>query len=99
MANFDVSDPFRTVLRELDRNGDQRNPREEALALAVREELIQELISGEGYLDSTLDCLAEQGINPDAWLSQVEANINYVIDSGVRFTSNENGLLLPDRST
>lgn len=97
MKNLDVADPFRTVLREQDRQGEPNDPKEEALALAVREALIEELISGEGYLDSTLDCLAQQGINPDAWLGQVEANINYVIDSGIRFTTNENGLFLPDR--
>lgn len=95
--NRDIYDPFMTVLRDLDPRGDQFDPRAEAQALATREQLIEELINGEGYLDTTLDCLAEQGINPDAWLDQVVENIEYVIDSGIRFTSNEHGLLLPEK--
>lgn len=93
--SHDFYDPFMTVFRELDPRGDQRDPRAEAEALAIREELIEDLINGTGYLDTTLDCLAEQGINPDAWIDQTVANLNWVVESGIRFTSNEHGLLLP----
>lgn len=91
----DIYDPFMTVFRDLDTRGNQRDPTEEARALATREQLIEELISGEGYLDTTLDCLAEQGLDPDAWIDHTVANIEWVIDSGIRFTSNDHGLLLP----
>ena len=91
---MDVYDPFMTVLRETDDR--EVDPRKEIAALAVREALISELVSGSGYLDSTLDCLAEQGIDPHAWIKATVANINHVIDSGIRFTSNDHGLFLPE---
>lgn len=94
--DYDIYDPFMTVFRDLDPRGDQRDPRAEAEALATREEVISDLINGTGYLDTTLDCLAEQGINPDAWIDQTVANLEWVVDSGIRFTSNEHGLLLPE---
>ncbi|MBE9159721.1 hypothetical protein IQ265_23210 [Nodosilinea sp. LEGE 06152] len=92
---LDIFDPFSTVFRNLDSKGDQRDPRAEAEALAVREGLIEDLINGTGYLDTTLDCLAEQGIDPDAWINQVVDNLEWGISSGIEFTSNEHGLLLP----
>jgi succinyl-CoA synthetase beta subunit len=91
---MDIYDPFMTVLRATDDR--EVDPREEIAALMVRDALISELVSGSGYLDSTLDCLAEQGINPDAWLDATVANIDYVIESGIRFYSNDHGLFLPD---
>lgn len=93
--SLDIYDPFGTVFRNLDARGDQRDPKAEAEALGIREELIEDLINGTGYLDTTLDCLAEQGINPDAWIDQTVENLEWVVDSGICFTSNEHGLLLP----
>lgn len=87
-------DPFRTVAREHpDFNRD-----DEAAELEdnlLREELIERLLDGRGHLDTTLDCLAEHGINPDAWIDQTLANIDYVIDAGIRFEPTETGLFLP----
>ncbi|MBE9137667.1 hypothetical protein IQ254_10645 [Nodosilinea sp. LEGE 07088] len=87
-------DPFLTALRaDPDFNrSDERNELESAL---VRDALITDLITGQGYLDTTLDCLAEQGIDPDAWLGAVVNNIEHVIDAGVRFDRHETGLFLP----
>lgn len=92
----DVYDPFMTVLRDLDPRGDTLDPRDEIQALATREQLISDLISGDGYADSALDCLAEQGINPHAWIEATVANIEWVMDQGIRFTSNDHGLFLPE---
>ncbi|MEA5449711.1 hypothetical protein VB780_14095 [Leptolyngbya sp. CCNP1308] len=92
---LDIYDPFSTVFRELDPRGDQRDPRAESEALAIREQLIEELLNGTGHLDTTLDCLAEQGIDPDAWIDQTVTNLEWVMDSGIRFATNDHGLLLP----
>lgn len=94
--SLDIYDPFMTVFRDLDRRGDERNPEEEARELLTRETLIEELITGQGHLDTALDCLAEQGIDPDAWLEQTVANMEWVIDNGIRFTSNDHGIFLPE---
>lgn len=93
---MDIYDPFMTCLRPTDDR--EVDPREEIAALMTREDLISDLVCGSGYLDSTLDCLAEQGINPDDWIAATVANIDYVIDSGIRFASNDYGLFLPDHS-
>lgn len=92
---LDIFDPFSTVYRDLDPRGDQRDPRAEAADLAIREGLIEDLLNGNGYLDTALDCLAEQGIDPDAWIDQTVDNLEWVISSGIHFSSNEHGLLLP----
>lgn len=94
--SLDIYDPFMTAFRELDSRGDQRDPWAEAQALAIREQLIEELIVGTGHLDTALDCLAEQGIDPDAWLDQAVANMEWVVDNEIRFTSNDHGILLPE---
>lgn len=87
-------DPFLTALRhDPDFNrSDERNELHQAM---VRDGLIEALIHGDEHLDTALDCLAEQGIDPNAWVDAVEANINYVIDAGVRFEPTETGLFLP----
>lgn len=87
-------DPFLTALRH-DPDFDRSDERNELEAAMVRDDLIEALIHGEGHLDTALDCLAEQGIDPNAWVDAVEANINYVIDAGVRFEPTETGLFLP----
>lgn len=91
---MDVYDPFMTFLRPTDDR--EVNPRDEVAALTIREGLISDLVAGSGHLDSTLDCLAEQGIDPDAWIATTVANIHYAIHSGARFTSNDYGLFLPE---
>lgn len=66
-------------------------------ALVQREQLIEGLVKGTEAIDTTLDCLAEQGINPDDWIDATLQNIDYVLDNGVRFFSNDKGLFLPER--
>lgn len=87
-------DPFRTVARQ-HRDFNRADEASELAQALLRDELIEHLITGDGYLDTALDCLAQQGINPDAWIDTTVANIEYVIDAGVRFEPTETGLLLP----
>lgn len=87
-------DPFRTVARQ-HRDFNRSDEATELDQALLRDELIEQLITGQGHLDTALDCLAEQGIDPDAWIDATLANIDYVIDAGIRFEPTETGLLLP----
>lgn len=90
MRNLDVLDPFRTVLPH-----DADDDMGAIVALAQREALIESTLRGESSLDDTLDCLSDQGIDPDRWLAAVVENVDYVISEGIQFASNERGLFLP----
>jgi hypothetical protein len=95
MADFlSPLDPFRTVARQ-HRDFNRADDAAEVAANLLREELIEQLLNGRGHLDTALDCLAEHGIDPDAWIDQTLANIDYVIDAGIRFEPTETGLFLP----
>lgn len=87
-------DPFLTVTRE-HRDFNRSDEAAELRRNLLRDELIEQLLDGRGHLDTTLDCLAEHGIDPDAWIDQTLANIDYVIDAGIRFEPTETGLFLP----
>lgn len=87
-------DPFLTVPREHS-DFNRADEAAELQANLLRAELIEQLLDGRGHLDTTLDCLAEHGIDPDAWINQTLANIEYVIDAGIRFEPTETGLFLP----
>ncbi|MEM6433073.1 MAG: hypothetical protein AAF773_04325 [Cyanobacteria bacterium P01_D01_bin.115] len=94
--NLDVLDPFRTLAPEcpdFDRSDEKRALTE----LAIREEMIEDVLRGEGSLDDLLDCLSDHQIDPDYWLDQVCQNIETVIDAGIVFAQNERGLFLPQR--
>ena len=94
MANFDVSDPFTTLSQEhpdfndLDALGETRR-------LAQRQEAIEAHLKGEESIDYVCDVLNDQGISPDQYLSEVVEAMEYVIDNGIVFQSNELGLFLP----
>lgn len=93
--NFDVLDPFRTLAPSAP--GMTRSEELAALTeLAQREDLIEDVLRGEGSLDDLLDCLSDHQIDPDYWLKQVCQNIDTVIDSGIVFRQNERGLFLPN---
>jgi len=94
MPGIDVLDPFMTVYRE----HPEYNPddaRQEAEDLATRQDLIQAVLEGREYPETLLDCLEEQGIGAVAWCDQVNANIEWVIDNGITFVSNDAGILVP----
>lgn len=69
--------------------------RQEVIALDQRQAAIEGWLRGELPEEAVLETLLDQGINPDAYCDVVEANIDYVIDAGVRFQSNDAGILLP----
>ncbi|MBE9157694.1 hypothetical protein IQ265_12780 [Nodosilinea sp. LEGE 06152] len=92
MANgIDALDPFMTWFRE-DPNLD---PAVEAAMLAERQDILQRTLTDDLPGEALLECLLEQGINPDHWLDVTTENLNYVIDNGIPFASNEAGILLP----
>lgn len=92
---FDVLDPFRTVAPNAP--GMSRSEELAVLTeLAQREDLIEDVLRGEGSLDDLLDCLSDHQIDPDYWLNQVSRNVQTCIDEGIVFTQNERGLFLPN---
>lgn len=91
---LDALDPFLTYFREHpDYNRD--DSRQEAIALDRRQAAIEGWLRGELPEEAVLETLLDQGISPDAYINVVEDNINYVIDAGIRFGSNDAGILLP----
>lgn len=92
--SLDFLDPFVTVAREdLDMN--QADERREAILLADRQQVIQDWLSGKTHEEHVLETLLDQGISPDEYMRLVNENIDYVIDQGIVFSSNESGILLP----
>lgn len=92
--SLDFLDPFVTVARDdLDMN--QADERREAILLGDRQQVIQDWLSGETQEDHVLEALIDQGISPDEYIRLVNDNIDYVIDQGIVFSSNESGILLP----
>jgi hypothetical protein len=90
----DLIDPFLTHYREFpDMNRD--DSRGEAVALDCRQAMIEGWLRGELPEDAVLETLLDQGISPDDYAAVVAANVDYVIDSGIRFESNDSGLFLP----
>ncbi len=67
----------------------------EAKLLGQRNRILQSVMDGREDLDTYLDCLAEQGIDPIAWLEMAAANMQYVVDSGITFQETPSGLLIP----
>lgn len=88
---IDALDPFSTWFRE-DPNLD---PVVEAAQLAERQDILQRTLTDELPGEALLECLLGQGINPDEWLDITTANLNYVMDAGIPFESNDSGILLP----
>lgn len=91
---LDALDPFLTFARS-DVDMSASDERTEAQALAERQGIIQSWLSGDTAEDHVLETLLDQGINPDHYVETVIDNIDYVVDQGIVFTSNENGILLP----
>lgn len=91
---IDVFDPFITVFGEHP-DYDASDERREAEQLLQRQGAIEAVLKGEEHEDVLLDMLQEQGVSADRYLAAVEENIQYVIDNGLIFTSNDAGILLP----
>lgn len=92
---MDILDPFATVFREHpDFNaGDARL---EAQQLGERQDVIEQVIRGDESFDALLDLLESQGIDPTEYINATAENLNYIVDNGIRFTSNDAGILLPE---
>ena len=67
----------------------------EAKLLGQRNRILENVMHGNEDIDTYLDCLAEQGIDPIAWMEMAAANMNHVVDSGITFYETPTGLLLP----
>lgn len=90
----DLLDPFLTYFREFP-GMNQGDSRAEAIALDQRQAAIEAWLRGEVPEEAVLETLLDQGISPDAYAQVIDANVDHVIDSGIRFESNESGLFLP----
>lgn len=94
MTGFDLLDPFLPSIG-LNPEYSASDDRRAIEAMALRTDLITDLLQGSRPLDDVLDCISDQGEDPDQWLGDVIGQVNYVMDNGVPFVSNESGILLP----
>ena len=94
MKSIDMMDPFLTFSRD-DPDFNESDSLQESRALAERQGVIQDYLQGKTEADHVLDTLNDQGISPDEFVEVVKDNVQYVIDGGVVFESNDAGILLP----
>jgi hypothetical protein len=73
---FDYADPFLTYI-PLDASPDQ------VQRLLQRQELIETSLEGREAASTVLDCLAEQGLDPIAYIDAVESGVDQAINSGI----------------
>jgi hypothetical protein len=73
---FDYADPFLTYI-SLDASPD------EVQKLLQRQEFIEQSLEGHQAASTVLDCLAEQGLDPIAYVDEVEWGVDQVIASGI----------------
>lgn len=57
--------------------------------------LVDDVLRGDRPLDDLLDFMSDSRIDPDQWLNAQVDELDYVVDSGVRFSRDETGLFLP----
>jgi hypothetical protein len=74
--NFDYADPFLTYI-PLDASLEQ------VQQLLQRQEFIENSLEGREAASTVLDCLAEQGLDPIAYIDSVEEEVDRVIASGI----------------
>lgn len=92
---MDILDPFLTYFRDHP-DHDRGDARAEAVALDMRQAAIEGWLRGELPEDAVLETLLDQGISPDEYCDIVTTNIDYVVNAGVHFTSNDAGILVPN---
>ena len=90
----DLLDPFMTFYR-VSPDHDSGDARREAIALFERQEMIEDYLRGRVPEEAVLDTLHAQGIDPDDYADQVARNVDYVIDAGIRFETNDSGIYVP----
>lgn len=91
----ELIDPFLTFYGHHSDHG-VSDGRRETEALLTRQGLIEDWLEGAESAETVLDCLEEQGIGADAYLANVQANVQAVVDGGVVYVENESGILLPE---
>ncbi|MBD2259912.1 hypothetical protein [Pseudanabaena sp. FACHB-2040] len=91
---FDTYDLFRTFCSE-DPDFNRADERADLAQLIERETKIEGFLNGQTRLSEVLDCLSDQGIEPDDWVDTTVNNIEFIIDSGIHFASNDKGIYLP----
>jgi len=91
---MDVADPFLTFFRE---NPDysESDSLSECRALWERQGAVDQVIRGEEHPDLLLETLYDQGIEPSDYVDGVVNEIDYIMDGGIRFETDDSGLLLP----
>ena len=91
---YSAIDPLITFDRD-DPDMSEADQIEEAKLLGLRNRILENVMEGREDIDTYLDCLAEQGIDPISWLDMAVANMNHVVDSGITFQETPSGLLIP----
>lgn len=92
---MDILDPFMTVFREHP-DFDAGDARLESQQLGQRQDVIEQVMQGGESFDTLLDLLESQGIDPAEYINATAQNLDYIVDNGIRFTSNDAGILLPE---
>ena len=72
---YDYVDPFLTYI-------DLNASPAEIQKLLQRQDLIERSLEGKEAADTVLDCLAEQGLDPIAYVNSVEFAVDVAIASG-----------------
>ncbi|HEY9664725.1 MAG TPA: hypothetical protein V6C65_40315 [Allocoleopsis sp.] len=76
VPGYDYADPFLTYI-------DLNASPAEVQRLMQRQALIESTLEGKESASTVLDCLAEQGVDPIAYVDSVEAAIGAAIAGGV----------------
>jgi hypothetical protein len=90
---MDVSAPFLTFL-DYEPDHNRLDSLQATQQLFERQTIIDEWLAGRGHVDIVLDCLEEQGVGADAFVSQVCDQVHYAIEGRI-YVENPTGLLLP----
>lgn len=90
----DLIDPFMTFLNQNSEFGssDEKGAVNE---LFIRQGLIEDFLEGKEGADTVLDCLDEHGIDPAAFVAQVEDSVQQIIQRDDPYIQNSTGLFLP----
>ncbi|MGD1906447.1 MAG: hypothetical protein ACFB0C_10700 [Leptolyngbyaceae cyanobacterium] len=90
----DILDPFLSPFQNHPDHS-YADAKAEAIATADRNDLIIEVLEGDADIDDYLEMLYEHQIDPIGWMNQTAQQLERVVDSGVCYLQNENGLYLP----
>lgn len=92
----DIYDPFRPYFLE-NPDFNRADERSEVERMLLRDDLTQQYLNGLIDTETLFDAFAEHGIDPLEWVEEMESQVERIVSGGVVFTTNENGLFLPER--